>query len=67
MVTAQAETQAGVFPLTVEFVGKVPSFDWLTQLVIKLPDALANAGDVRVSITLRGTSSNKVMITIRPS
>jgi len=67
MVTAQAETQAGVFPLTVEFVGKVPSFDWLTQLVIKLPDALANAGDVRVSITLRGISSNRVVITIRPT
>ena len=28
------------YPLTVEFVGKVPGFDWLTQVLVKLPDNL---------------------------
>ena len=68
IITAQAEdSQNRVFPLTVEFVGKVPRFDWLTQVVVKLPDQLINAGEVRVSITVRGTSSNKVPFSVRPS
>jgi Calx-beta domain-containing protein len=67
-VTAQAEdSQGGVHPLTVEFVGNLPSFNSLTQLVIKLPEELANAGEVRVSISLHGTSSNRAIINIRPS
>jgi hypothetical protein len=66
VITAQAEdSQNRVFPLTVEFVGKVPRFNWLTQLIIKLPDELMNVGEVRVSITVRGTSSNKVPLSLR--
>jgi hypothetical protein len=66
VITAQAEdSQNRVFPLTVEFVGKVPRLNWLTQLIIKLPDELMNVGEVRVSITVRGTSSNKVPLSLR--
>jgi hypothetical protein len=66
VITAQAEdSQNRVFPMTVEFVGKVPRFNWLTQLIIKLPDELMNVGEVRVSITVRGTSSNKVPLSLR--
>ena len=66
-VTAQAEdSQNRIFPLKVEFVGKVPRFDWLTQVNVKLPDELANVGEVRVSINVRGTSSNKVPLRIGP-
>ena len=67
-VTALAEdSQGGLHPLTVEFVGNVPSLNWLTQVVIKLPDQLTNAGDVRVSISLHGATSNKAIISIKPS
>jgi hypothetical protein len=66
-ISAQAEdSQNRVFPLTVEFVGKVPRFDWLTQVIVKLPDELAIAGEVRVSINVRGISSNKVPLSIGP-
>ncbi|MCA1579194.1 MAG: metallophosphoesterase [Acidobacteria bacterium] len=68
VITAQAEdSQNRVFPLTVEFVRKVPRFDWLTQLIVKLPDELINVGEVQVSITVRGKSSNKVPFRVRPS
>jgi hypothetical protein len=65
VVTAQAE-DAGqrVYPLSVEYVGKVPDMGWLTQIVVKLPDALSHAGDVSLSINLRGVSSKKVTIRI---
>lgn len=66
VVTAQVE-DAGhkIYPLKVEYVGKVPGFEWLTQVVIKLPDDSVNAGDVLVSVSLRGAVSNKAIIGIR--
>ena len=66
VVTAQAEDSAHrIYPLTVEYVGKVPTFDWLTQLNVRLPDGIAGAGDVLVSISVRGAVSNKVIIGVR--
>jgi uncharacterized protein (TIGR03437 family) len=66
VVTAQAEdTEHKTYPLIVEYVGKVPNLDWLTQVNVRLPDGLANGRDVSVSISLRGAVSNKVIIGIR--
>lgn len=65
-VTAQAEDSAHkIYPLTVEYVGKVPNLDWATQVTVSLPDGLAGAGDVLVSVSLRGAASNKVIVGIR--
>lgn len=67
VVTAQAEdSQNKIYPLAVEFVGKVPGFEWLTQVIIKLPDELGNVGEVRVRINVRGISSNQVPLSIKP-
>lgn len=64
-VTAQAEDSAHlIHPLTVEFVGKVQNNFWFTQIVVRLPDSLVHAGDVQLSITVRGVSSNKVTVRI---
>ena len=65
VVTAQVEAANKVYPLRVEYVGKVPGFDWLSQVVIRLPDDFLNAGDVLVSVNLRGAVSNKAIIGIR--
>jgi uncharacterized protein (TIGR03437 family) len=60
-VTVRAEDQSqNAFPLTVEFVGKVPGFDWLTQIVVRLPDNTPTDQSLFVSATLRGRTSNKV-------
>lgn len=66
VVTAQAE-DAGhrIYPLTVEYVGKFPDFERVTQVVVILPGELANAGDVSVSLNLRGTPGNKALIKIQ--
>jgi hypothetical protein len=67
-LTVQAEdAQHRVYPLIVEYVGEVPNFYWLTQVVVKLPDQLENAGDVSLSISLRGATSNRALINIKPS
>ena len=66
VVTAQAEDVVhNTYPLTVEYVGKVPGYDWLTQVNVRLPDGLANAGVVLVSVSLRNAISNKAVVEIR--
>lgn len=63
----QAEDSRGnVYLLPVEAVKKVPGFEWLTQVLVKLPDDLNNAGDILVNINLRGAVSNKGLISIAP-
>ena len=65
-VTAEAvDAQSRIYPLTVEFAGKPTQFDWLTQIVIRLPDNLANVNALWVSIGYRGAISNKAMIMLK--
>jgi metallopeptidase family M12-like protein/pre-peptidase len=65
-VTAAVEdNQSTVHPATVEFVGQVPFFEWLTQVTIKVPANLPSDQDVRLSITLHGQTSNKVRFHIK--
>lgn len=65
-VTATAEDAGGtVRPLTVEFVGKPSSADWITQVVVKLNDQIP-AQDVKVKITVHGISSNTVLVAVKP-
>ncbi|HEX5873168.1 MAG TPA: PQQ-dependent sugar dehydrogenase [Pyrinomonadaceae bacterium] len=65
-VTARAEDAGlNVFPLAVEFVGKVPGFDWLTQVNVRLPDNMPTNQTLLVSVSLRGKTTNKVRIRMR--
>lgn len=67
-VKAQAEDALGnIYPLDVDSVETVPALGWLSQITVKLPNDISNAGDVRVSINLRGAISNKALISITPS
>jgi hypothetical protein len=52
------------YPLVVEDVRQVPNFDWLTQIVVKLPDSIEIQGDYRISLTFRGTTGPKASLTI---
>jgi hypothetical protein len=65
-VTAQGEDVGhGMYPLSVEYVGKIPGYDWLTQVVVRLPDNVMLPGDLLVNVSLRGAASNKVVVGIR--
>jgi len=67
-VTVQAEDSLHrIYTLAVEYVGTVPNADSLTQVIVKLPDELAGVGDVFVSISLHGTTSNRALLSIRQS
>lgn len=65
-VTAQGEdVQFAVYILPVEYVGKVPDCDWLTEIVVKLPANIAGNHKLWVSITVHGAVSNKVPVRIK--
>jgi hypothetical protein len=66
-LTAQAEdSNQQSRPLTVEFVGKVPGYNWLTQVVVTFPESVPSPGDYLVSIKVNETPSNKARVTIGP-
>lgn len=74
VVTAQGvDDQQVTHQLPVEFVGNVPSFipvipqePALTQIVLKLPEGIMTAGDLRVRIITRGKFSNQVLVAVKP-
>ena len=62
-VTARAEDASmNVYPLAVEFVGQVPAFDWLTQIVVRLPNNTPTGQSLSINATLRGRTTNKVRV-----
>ncbi|HYU99854.1 MAG TPA: hypothetical protein VE977_13580 [Pyrinomonadaceae bacterium] len=64
-VSVKAEAAGGAIQtLPVEYVGPVPGSEWLTQVVVRLPAQLANAGTMQVSIT-HGNTSNQGSIVIK--
>lgn len=66
LVTAEAEdAQHVVYPLKVESVANVPKMDWLTQVIVKLPDILIGKGDIQLSVTVRAIKSEKVTVRIQ--
>jgi Tol biopolymer transport system component len=65
-ITVQAEDPAGrALQLPVEYVGRVSGFDWLTQIVVRLPDDVATADHLWLGLNVRGTLSNKAVVTMK--
>jgi hypothetical protein len=60
------DAKQNVYQLTVEYTGAVDGQPQLTQINIKLPDAIYNISEAWLSIKVRGISSNKVRIRIVP-
>jgi beta-glucanase (GH16 family) len=67
VVSAQADDGKGhTYPLSVEWVGRLPSFDWITVVIAKLPDELLGADQAVVSVTAHNQTSNQVSVSISP-
>ena len=65
-VAVEAEdSQHRIFPLPVEYVGKVPGFSWLSQVVVKLPSGAEGSAELAVTLILRGARSNKATLRIQ--
>jgi hypothetical protein len=65
VVTAEAEDATRThYPLTVEYAGHVPGFNWLGVVIVRLNDLIGDVGDVLIGISLRGVASNRVRVGI---
>jgi endonuclease/exonuclease/phosphatase family metal-dependent hydrolase len=65
-VSVRAKDSRGIsYDLSVEQVNKVPNFTWLSEVVVKLPDDSTIAGDLVVTVGLRGGVSNAARVGIR--
>jgi hypothetical protein len=65
VITAEAEDAAHVkYPLRVEFIQPLPELPAISEIVIRLTGDLEDAGDVLVTITVHGLTSNKARIAI---
>jgi PKD domain/Carboxypeptidase regulatory-like domain/Ig-like domain CHU_C associated len=63
IITADAEDVShNIYQLTVEYVGKVPGYDWLNCVIVRLNDNMSDVGDVLVRLTVRGVPSNRVRL-----
>ncbi len=65
-LTVDAEDGTHVhYPLRVEYVGQVPSFEGIYMVVMRLNDSMSgNLGDVLIRLNLHGMSSNRVRVAI---
>jgi hypothetical protein len=65
-LTIDAEDGTHVhYPLKVEYVGQVPSFEGIYMVVMRLNDLMTgNLGDVLIRLNLHGLSSNRVRVAI---
>ena len=67
VVTAEAvDSQLVTHQLQVEFVGGLPTFLGFTQLNVRLPEGITVAGDLQVTITVNGRTSNAVLVGVKP-
>ena len=66
-ISAKAVTGfGGVYDLPVEYVAKVPGYDWLSHVIVRLPEDPSLQGTISVSISLHGVTSNTVTMQIAP-
>src|SRR5881394_4032159 len=65
-LSADAQDAAGtIYPLKIEYVGTVPTFDGIYMVVVRLNDLMpASVGDVLVRLNLHGVASNRARVAI---
>jgi uncharacterized protein (DUF1800 family) len=63
--TSDVQDASGkVYPLQIEYVGKVPGFTGITMFIVRLSDDLGDVGDVLLRLNLHGVASNRVRVAL---
>lgn len=55
----------GTVSLPIEHVARVALFNWLTQIQVVLPESLADAGDLFITVRLHNSSTNPARLRIQ--
>jgi hypothetical protein len=64
-VTVEAkDIQQRVFDLPCEATTRVKNLSWMSQVTVRLPDTLVGAGDLNVTVKVRGMVSNSALLRV---
>ena len=66
IIARAVNSSGGVYSLPVKYVGRVAGYDWLWHVVVVLPQDSSLSGNITMTITLHGATSNAVTIAISP-
>ncbi|HEX8844300.1 MAG TPA: hypothetical protein VF791_06635 [Pyrinomonadaceae bacterium] len=66
VVVRAEDSQHRIFNLPVEGASMVQNIGWMAQVTVRLTDDLSGAGDVALSVSLNGATSNKAKVNIKP-
>jgi hypothetical protein len=58
------DQQLHLFDLPCEAVGRVKNLSWISQVTVRVPDTLAGAGNVNITVSVRDKVSNKAPLRI---
>jgi len=65
-ITVRAvDSRGNNYQLPVEQVLKFSNLNWLTTLIVRLPDDTAITGDLLINVSIRGAVSNNVFVAIK--
>ena len=62
---AAVSSKGVLYQLPIEYVGSLPGLEFITTLIVRLPQDPALHGDISVSLTVAGTKSNSVAFAIQ--
>jgi hypothetical protein len=62
-VVQAEDVQHNVFPLPIEYFAPVPKAEWLTEIVVRLPDNMPS-GDFEIMVSFRNRASKRGLLTV---
>ncbi|HKG48528.1 MAG TPA: endonuclease/exonuclease/phosphatase family protein [Pyrinomonadaceae bacterium] len=66
IIARAVNPNGGEYNLPVKYVGGVAGYDWLWHVVVVLPQDFSLSGNITLTITLHGATSNAVTVAIAP-
>jgi hypothetical protein len=68
VISVQAEDSVfTIYPLDIEYAGRVANANSVSQINVRLPEELSNVGEVWVSVSLRGMTGNRARLILTPN
>jgi hypothetical protein len=64
-LSVNAVANGVTYQLPIEYLGKVEGMDFITRLVVILPQAAGLHGDLTISLTAAGIRSNEVVFAVK--
>jgi endonuclease/exonuclease/phosphatase family metal-dependent hydrolase len=66
IIARAVNSSGGEYSLPVKYVTRVSGYDWLWHVVVVLPQDFSLSGNITLTITLHGATSNAVTVAIAP-